>query len=127
MHLALPRRFGLALWVLWFVGATLLLSYQWSTQTVGVFVYRTPPGGATFDVMRNEVVLPDGRAIPLKQQLSQLQPWQVDWNQEPEAAPVLVLNWKRLLRLGLFLPVVLWLLVEAAVWLVRVLRRERAA
>ena len=121
------RKLGLASWVAWLLGASLLFGYEWSTREPGVFVYRMPLAGSTFDVPRNEVTLPSGQVVPLKQQLSQLHPWEVDWNQEPEAAPLLVPNWQRLLRLGLLLPATLWLLVELVTWLATRLRRERAA
>jgi hypothetical protein len=127
MPLRASRRFGLVSWVAWLLGASLLFAYEWSAREPGVFVYRMPLAGSTFDVARNEVTLPGGQVVPLKQQLSELRPWEVDWNQEPEAAPLLAPNWQRLLRLGLLLPATLWVLVEIIAWLTRRLRRERAA
>ncbi len=106
-------------WLVWLFGAGSLATYEWLTQTSGVFVYRTLQAGTTLDVEKNEAVLPDGRTVQLKQSLASLKPWEVNWNDEPEAAPMLVANWKRFLRLGIGLPIFVWLLAEltTAFWM----------
>jgi hypothetical protein len=108
------RRIGALVWLVWFFAAASLAAYEWIVQTSGVFAYRTLLAGTTLDVEKNEAILPDGRIVQLKQSLASLEPWEVNWNDEPEAAPMLVPNRKRFLRLGIVLPVFIWLLVELA-------------
>lgn len=68
--------------------------------------------GTTLDVEKNIATLPSGLSVPLHQKLSGHEPWELDWNAEPAAATVLVLAWKRMLRLGLQDPVLLFVLLE---------------
>ena len=106
------RRLGLALWLAWLLSTAALAGYEWFTSTTGFFVFHTLPMGATIDVLANEVALPDGRTVKLRHQLGALKPWEVQWNNEPEAAISLVFSWQRLLRLGIVLPLLLWVAVE---------------
>ncbi|HZY17528.1 MAG TPA: hypothetical protein VFE82_03555 [Ramlibacter sp.] len=117
------RRLGLVLAGLWLVGCLALATVEWSGKQTGVFVYRTLTAGSTIDVLKNQVVLPDGSVAKLTQNLAGRQPWELDWKKEPEAAPVLVLNWLRILKLGLFFPIAVWLALEGialcARWVLR--------
>ncbi len=98
-------------------------AFEWSEKQTGVFVYRTLAAGSTIDVPTNQVVLPDGSVVKLTQNLAGREPWELDWNKEPEAAPVLVLNWLRILKLGLFLPLAVWLVFEVFAFFARWIRR----
>ena len=125
------RRLGTTFWLVWIAAIAFLATYEWSTRSTGIFVYRTIPFGTTLDVESNSATLPDGRSVQLKQQLAGHEPWQLDWNNEPEVASVFMLAWKRAMRLGLLLPLVMWLAVELAVFLsssiAKAFRPKRAA
>jgi len=75
--------------------------------------------------------MPDGRRIVLKQSLTLLKPWEVDWDQEPEVATALIPNWKYFLKLAIALPAIAWLLAEIAVaalnWVKKGFRAKNAA
>ncbi len=117
------RRFWLVLVGLAFASCVLLAGVEWFGKQAGVFVYRMLVTGSTIDVLKNQVVLPDGTEVKLTQSLNGLEPWEIDWNKEPAAAPVLVLNWRRVVKLGLLLPLAVWLAIEvvalAARWILR--------
>lgn len=125
------RRFGMILWLTWIAAIASLATYEWSTRSTGMFVYRTIPLGTTLDVETNSATLPDGRSVRLKQQLADHEPWQLDWNNEPEVASVFMLAWKRAMRLGLLLPLTLWLAIELVALIstsiAKVFRPKRAA
>lgn len=114
------RRLGVVFVGLSFAGCLALAGVEWHGKQTGVFVYRTLVAGSSIDVLKNQVVFPDGTVVRVAQSLDGREPWELDWNKEPEAAPVLVLNWKRILKLGLLLPFTLWLAIEgialAAAW-----------
>ena len=94
-------------------GSTLLAAVEWFGKQPGIFVYRMLSPGTVIDLLKNEVTLPGGKVVTLNQNLNGPVPWTLDWNKEPDAAPVLVLNWKRVLKLGLLFPITIWLVFEA--------------
>jgi len=106
------RRLGLALCALALTTAAAVAAVEWQAKDSGIFVYRTLLPGSTIEVPTSQVVLPGGKVVRLKDSLNGREPWQIDWNTEPEAAPVLVFNWKRVLKLGLALPLATWLALE---------------
>jgi len=125
------RRLGMIFWLTWIAAIASVATYEWSTQSTGIFVYRTIPLGTTLDVETNSATLPDGRAVQLKQQLAGHEPWQLDWNDEPEVASVLMLAWKRAMRLGLLLPLTSWMAIELvgliSTSIARIIRPKSAA
>ena len=106
------RRLAVALCALAVAITAAVAAVEWQANDSGMFVYRTLLPGSTIEVPTSQVVLPGGKVIQLKEPLNGREPWQIDWNTEREAAPVLVLNWKRALKLGLALPLATWLALE---------------
>ena len=102
------------LWLAWLAVTVCLAAAEWFTRSTGIFVFRTIPFGTTLDVQKNLATLPDGHTVQLHEQLAGHEPEKLNWNDEPEVATVLMFAWKRLLRLGLLLPFVLWLATEMA-------------
>jgi len=131
MHLGGWRRLGVVVWALWLLAGAALATYEWTSKSSGIFVYRYLLAGTTLDVMRNEATMPDGSKVPLKQSLTLLKPWEVDWDKEPEVARALVPNWKRFLKLAFALPAFVWLVIElgavAFIWVARGFRAKNAA
>lgn len=113
------RRLGLALCSLALAITAAIAAVEWQAKDSGMFVYRMLLPGSTIEVPTSEVVLPGGKVVQLKEALNGREPWQIDWNTEPEAAPLLVLNWKRVLKLGLALPLTIWLTLELLAFLGR--------
>lgn len=107
------RRLGVLFVGLAISSSTLLAAAEWFDKQPGIFVYRMLSPGTTIDVLKDEVTLPGGKVVALNQSLNGREPWKIDWNKEPDAAPVLVLNWTRVLKLGLLLPITIWAFLEA--------------
>jgi len=131
MHLRGWRRLGVVVWALWLLAAVALASYEWTSKDSGIFVYRYLLAGTTLDVVRNEATMPDGSKVPIKQSLTLLKPWEVDWDKEPDVARALVPNWKRFLKLVFVLPAFVWLVTElgaaAFIWVAKGFRAKNAA
>lgn len=117
------RRLAVILGAAWFIGSGGLLVSEWVTRKDGVFVHLSLPVGTV--VQGATVVLPDGRKIPLHQQLNRtdLKPWEIKWDNEPEVPTVSTVQWGKFAVYGAGFPLVVWAIVEVLVGLFAWVRR----
>lgn len=133
------RRFGIVIATLWSIAVIALALIEYSSKSDGFFVLQSVPVGTV--VAGNKVTLPDGKVITiteeeefklrfkLEQELNRLttgqplRPWEFDWSSLTSVPKVTQVRW---LRLGLFAvlaPLIVWLIVEAAVLTLAWVRR----
>jgi len=108
------RRLAVLLFAVWAVtvGGTLLFELRGSGGAL--LVHQGIPVGIV--VNGEQATLPDGRIVQLNARDPDtgavLQPWQIDWSNQPAVPKEPVVRWSSLLFWGILVPCAVWLLAE---------------
>jgi hypothetical protein len=97
---------------------------QYTSHAKGFFVYWSLPVGTR--VGDGKATLPSGKVVTIDDTDPatgrKLEPWQVDWDHQPNVPIVPQINWLRIVSFLVLAPVLAWLLVELVARAVRWIR-----
>jgi hypothetical protein len=125
------RRLGVLLTTVWVVGVLTVAAVEIARFQRGVFVYQGIPKGTV--VRGDKATLPDGMVVQLDARDPAtgrvLNPWEIDWANEPAIAKQTSVRWLKLSVLAVVVPIAVWLLIEllavAGTWVLRGFKSRR--
>ena len=108
------RRLAILLCAMWVVTLAATLLFALRGFGGDMLVYQSIPKGIV--VNGEQATLPDGTTVHLNARDPHtgalLQPWQIDWSNQPAVPKEPVVRWNRLLLLGILAPCAVWLMIE---------------
>jgi hypothetical protein len=108
------RRLGICLTAIWLSLVLVLAISQYTSHAKGFFVYWSLPVGTR--VGGSKATLRDGKVVTIDDTNpatgKKLEPWQIDWDHQPNVPSVPQILWFRLALFVVIIPLALWILVE---------------
>lgn len=124
------RRLGVVMTTLWFMAVIAFAFWEYTSKSDGFFAFQSIPVGTV--VAGNRVTLPNGTVITIteeeefrlryrkEQELDSLKtgqpvrPWDFDWSTLTSVPTFAQVRWLRLGMVALLVPLMFWLIGEAA-------------